>query len=89
MTFMAFYGTAIFFPVAPSAEMVGDPLIKSCHGMCFGRRFGPVTGDAEFRLHFSLMQIMIESNIPLGRVEYEITVFCGGIDMNGIFVLRP
>jgi len=63
---MTFHRPAISFLVAPSAKSVGVPLIKSGHGMRFGRCFGLVAGEAGFCLHYGLMQAMIEANIALG-----------------------
>ena len=38
-----------------------------------------MAGEAHFSLHFSLMQVMIEVNLPLGRVEHEVVLFCDWI----------
>lgn len=71
------------------AKIVGDPLIKSCHRMCFCWCLGFVAGEAGFRLHFSLMFVVIESNITLGGLEDKISVFCNWIGEYGVFILRP
>lgn len=87
MTFMTLYRAAPLLPMASLAKIVGNTLIKSCHRICFGRSPGFVTGDAGFRFHFSLMHVVIEANRSFGSLEYKITLFCGGIGEDVIFVL--
>jgi hypothetical protein len=40
---------------------------------------GLVTREAEFFLHFTLMEIMIEANIALGGPEGKIAILCDRI----------